>query len=346
MAIRLRTLRQVLDSLGPIAKDMMPEETAAPPMTPPRSMLPGTKRNLIPSLATLRMVFGRDAQRIPIVQLSGWILLCIAAVFSYAACLAGLVGRWWSDPDYLHGFLVPVFAAYLLWSRREMVRGLQFQGSQWGLALLGICAAMRWASAYYYYELLDPASLIPGLAGLVLFLGGWKVLRWSAPSIAMLVFMIPLPGFLATLMAHPLQRMATIASTYMIQTVGVPAVAEGNVISLGDSQIGVAEACNGLRNMMLFIAVCSAVAFTVKRPLIEKAIIMLSAVPIALIANLVRITATAVLHSMSHHDLANTTYHDLAGWFMMPLAVVLLWVELAILRRVFVAAPTSGPLRA
>jgi exosortase len=324
----------------------MREETAAPPLTPRRSMFPSTMRNLIRSPATLVTIFDRDTQRIPLVQLSGWILLCFAAVFSYAACLAGLAGRWWSDPDYLHGFLVPIFAAYLLWSRREMFRGLQSQGSRWGLALLGICAAMRWASAYYYYELLDPASLIPGLAGLVLFLGGWKVLRWSAPSIAMLVFMIPLPGFLATLMAHPLQRMATIASTYMIQTVGVPAVAEGNVISLGDSQIGVAEACNGLRNMMLFIAVCSALAFMMKRPLLERAIIMLSAVPIALIANLVRITATAVLHSMSHHDLANTTYHDLAGWFMMPLAVVLLWVELAILRRVFVAAPTSGPLRA
>ena len=167
----------------------------------------------------------------------------------------------------------------------------------------------------------------------MLFIGGWKVLRWAAPSIAMLVFMIPLPGFLATLLAHPLQRIATIASTYMIQTIGVPAVADGNVISLGDSQIGVAEACNGLRNMMLFVAVCSAVAFIVRRPLLEKVIIVLSAAPIAVIANLVRITVTAVLHSMSHHDLANTTYHDLAGWFMMPLAVVLLWIELAILRR-------------
>src|SRR5258708_39432378 len=95
--------------------------------------------------------------------------------------------------------------------------------------------------------------------------------------------------------------------------------------------------------MMLFVAVCSAVAFIMKRPLIEKAIIMLSAVPIALIANLVRITATAVLHSMSHHDLANTTYHDLAGWFMMPLAVVVLWGELAILRRIFGAPPPNGP---
>ena len=287
----------------------------------------------------------RHLLRMPPAVSAGWIALAVVVLVTYGAALAGLVGRWWNDPDYLHGFLVPMFAGFLLWRRREMLAGLQPEGSWWGLPLLGLAGAMRAASAYYYYDLLDPASLIPCLAGLALFLGGWKTLRWAGPSIAFLVFMIPLPGFVATLMGQPLQRTATIASTYLIQTVGVPAVADGNIISLGDSQIGVAEACNGLRNMMLFIAVGSAVALTMKRPLIEKIIVVLSVAPIAVIANVVRITATAVLHSMSHHDLANTTYHDLAAWFMMPLAVVLLWGELAILRRIFVPPPTGGPIR-
>ena len=287
----------------------------------------------------------RSLPRLPSATLIGWIVLAFVVVFTYGMPLAGLVARWWNDPDYLHGFLVPPFAAYLLWYRRAMMKDWQPQGSLWGLGLLGMCALMRWASAYYYYDLLDPASVIFCLAGLTLFLGGWQALRWAGPSIAFLVFMIPLPGFAATLMGHPLQRVATIASTYMIQTVGVPAIADGNVINLGDSQVGVAEACNGLRNMMLFITVCTAVAFTIKRSPVEKVIILLSAAPIAVIANLVRITLTAVLHSMSHHELANTTYHDLAGWFMMPLAVVLLWGELAVLRRIFIAAPPSGPVR-
>lgn len=277
--------------------------------------------------------------------LVGWALLAIAAIVSFWGASSELVGRWWNDPDYLHGFLVPVFAGYLLWRRREMLTGLSPRGSWWGLGLIALAGVMRWASAYYYYVLLDPAAIIPCLAGLALFIGGWKALKWAGPSIAFLVFMIPLPGFVATLMGQPLRRTATIASTYVIQTVGVPAIADGNVIHLGDSQIGVAEACNGLRNMMLFLAVGTAVALIVKRSPLEKAIIILSSAPIAVIANVVRITVTAVLHSMSHHELADTTYHDLAGWFMMPLAVVLLWVELAILRRVFVAAPTSGPLR-
>ena len=294
----------------------------------------------------MRNTFNHATQRIPFVQLLGWIVLCLAAAVAYANCLGVLAVRWWDDPDYLHGFLVPLFSGYLLWHRREMLVGVQPKGSLWGLALLGISAAMRWIGAYGFYDLLDPASLVPGAAGVVLFLGGWQVLRWAGPSIAMLVFMVPLPGFLATLLAHPLQRVATTASTYLIQTIGVPAVADGNIISLGDSQIGVAEACNGLRNMMLFIAVCTAVALTLKRTWAEKLIIVLSAAPIAVIANLIRITVAAILHSFSHHDLANTTFHDLAGWFMMPLAVVLLWMELALLRRIFVVVPESEPLRA
>jgi exosortase len=276
----------------------------------------------------------------------GGALVVLAGALSYGASMRSLVGRWWGDPDYLHGFLVPVFACFLLWFRRDMLRSLTPRGSNWGLILVGVAASMKWASAYYYYELLDPASVIPCLAGLTLFVGGWRVLYWAAPSIAFLVFMIPLPGFVATLMGHPLQRVATVASTYMIQTVGVPAVAEGNVISLGETQIGVAEACNGLRNMMLFIAVASAVACTMKRSWFEKIIVVVSAAPIAVIANVVRITATAVLHSMSHHHLADTTYHDLAAWFMMPLAVVLLWLELAMLRRIFVPAPVDAESRA
>lgn len=286
-------------------------------------------------------LFGRKAGRLTFAFWSGLAALTVAFAVSYWNSSRNLVERWWYDPDYLHGFLVPIFAIFLLWHRRDMLVGLLPRGNALGIGLIGLSACMNWASAYYFYELLEPASLIPCLAGLALFLGGWKALQWAAPSILFLVFMIPLPGFAATLMGHPLQRVATIASTYTIQTIGVPAVAEGNVISLGEQQIGVAEACNGLRNMMLFIAVASAVAFVIKRPWFEKIIVIASAAPIAVIANVVRITVTAVLHSMSHDQLANTMYHDLAGWFMMPLAVAMLWIELAILRRVFIPTPVD-----
>jgi exosortase len=268
-------------------------------------------------------------------------LLTVILVGTYWTALAGLVGRWYSDPDYIHGFLVPVFAGVLLWHRRAMLGGVEFKGSVWGLLVLAVTCVIRVVSTYYDFEILDSASLVPCLAGLTLFVGGWKALRWAWPAIVFLVFMIPLPGFVANLMGGPLQRLATIGSTYVIQTLGISAVAEGNVISLSDSTIGVAEVCNGLRNMMLFLAVCVGLVFISERTVIEKVIIVLSAAVIALLANIVRIAATAVLHETVSHHAATTLYHDLAGWFMMPLAVVFLWLELAYLNHVFVREPTA-----
>ena len=113
------------------------------------------------------------------------------------------------------------------------------------------------------------------------------------------------------------------------------------MIFLSDSQIGVAEACNGLRNMMMFLAMCVGFAMISRRTAIEKAIIVVSAAVLALLANVVRIAATAILHSMASHQAATTFYHDLAGGFMIPLAVVFLWLELLYLNRVFVPQTTG-----
>ncbi len=269
-------------------------------------------------------------------------LLTVILAATYWSAMAALVRRWYGDPDYTYGFLVPVFAGVLLWYRREMLQGVEYQGSFWGLLLLAVAGAMRIASAYYYFDLLDPASLIPCLAGITLFAGGRKAMDWAWPAIAFLVFMIPLPGFLSDLMGGPLRELATAGSTFVIQTLGIPSVAEGNVILLSDSQVGVAEACNGLRNMMMFMAMCVGFAAISRRTPVEKVIIVVSAAVLALVANVVRIAATAILHSMASHQAATTFYHDLAGAFMIPLAALFLWLELVYLDRVFVPQTASG----
>jgi hypothetical protein len=145
-------------------------------------------------------------------------------LWSYAEPLTGLARRWANEADYSHGFLVPVFAAYLLWNRREMLGTAAGYGSWWGLAFLFVAAGMRWFSNYFFYPLVDGPSLLPCLAGVALLAGGWPALRWAWPAIAYLAFMIPLPGFIAGLLSHPLQRVATIASTWLLQLFGVPAI--------------------------------------------------------------------------------------------------------------------------
>lgn len=305
-------------------------EVAPPPRASENPMGPIAK---IPSAvrATIERVLCVDRATL----VAAAIVATVLAV-SYWPAMTGLVRRWWREEDQVHGFLVPIAAIAILVVRRDMLAGFRPRGSLWGLPLVALAGLMRWVSARYLLALVDPLSLLPLLAGGVLFVGGWRALRWSAPAIALLFFMVPLPGLAAGLLSHPLQRAGTIVSTYALQTLGLPAIAFGNVIQLTDTQLGVVEACSGLRMMMLFFAVCLAYAFLAKRPWLDRALIIASAIPISLLANVARIVLTGVLHELVSPQWGDVLFHDLAGWFMMPLAVVLLWIEMELWGRLLV----------
>ena len=172
---------------------------------------------------------------------------------------------------------------------------------------------------------------------------GWAGLRWAGPSVAYLFFMVPLHGRVAGVLSDPLQKVATVASTFMLQAVGIPADREGTVIHMPDIDVGVVEACNGLRMLVTFFAITTAVAVIVRRPLWQKVLIAVSAIPIALACNITRIAGTCVLHETAGHELADRVFHDLAGWLMMPVALGMLWAEINLLDRLFVPVPEQVP---
>ena len=285
-----------------------------------------------------------SADRKPLWQttLAGGLLL-LALVWTYAAALGELWNRWSTDAAYGHGFFVPFVALFFLWHRRELI-SLPFQGSWWGLVGIAVAVALKLVSHYWYYTLLDPLSIVPMTAGLCLFLLGWKGLRWCWPACAFLVFMVPLPGRLADLLSQPLQRIATTVSTYLVQLAGIPAVAEGNVIVLTNARIGVIEACNGLRMLILFFAVATAVALLINRPIWFRCLLLASAVPVALVANIIRITATAMAHEYGSAALADHIFHGVAAWLMMPLGILLLCLELAFLDHAFPEREKQRPI--
>lgn len=272
------------------------------------------------------------------------VALAAAIGWAYGRTLADLAHVWSTQADYSHGFLVPVFSLYLLWHRRALLSAQQIRGSWWGLALLVVAGGVKWASVYFFMSLLDAVSLLISLAGLTLFALGWAGLAWSWPAIVFLLFMIPLPGAIASRLSAPLQRIATEASTWLLQTLGMPAIARGNVIWLTDGQIGVVEACSGLRMLMLFAAITVGASFIIQRPLWEKCFVALSALAIGLLTNVIRITATAVLHEFAGPELAMMVFHDLAGWLMMPVAMLLLFLELQLLSKLLVEARRTDPV--
>lgn len=262
--------------------------------------------------------------------------LTVILLWSYWPAFVEMAGRWNRDPQYSHGYLVPVFALALLWMRSKNMSLRELRPSWWGVPILLSGIALRHIGTYFYLLWFDPLSLIPTLGGLCLLVGGKRLLQISWPSICFLFFMIPLPFTLESALRGPLQRIGTMASTYLMQTIGLPAVSEGNVILIDEFRIGVVEACSGLRMLMIFFALSTAVAFTIQRPVWERFVVLLSSVPIALISNITRITVTGILYVTVNSELADYVFHDLAGWLMMPFGLVLLWLELKFLSHLWI----------
>ncbi len=287
-------------------------------------------------------------------------LLGLAVVWCYWPTLANMVERWRQDPQYSHGFLVPLFAVALLWLRktgRETRRqgdkktGWQAWGATetghsspcllvsfspcLGLLVLTLAMLLRLYATTIDFEPLDGLTLLLALAGLVLVVGGWRLLWSSWPSIAFLGFMVPLPYVVEQGLSQPLRRLATIVSAWLLETLGYPAVAEGNIIRIDDVELGVAQACSGLGMLMTFFALATALVMLVRRPWRDKLAILAGAIPIAVLVNVLRIVATGAIRVSWSAEAAHAVMHDLAGWLMPPMALLLMWLELWLIDRLF-----------
>ena len=169
--------------------------------------------------------------------LLAWSVLAGVFAWFYWSSIYNLVRTWSTEDDYQHGFFVPIFSLYLLWVRRDMITQFSGRGSWWGLPFFVLWAVMRWTSVYFNYGSLPEMSMLPFFVGVALVVGGWQGLRWAWPAILFLFFMMPLPGAVQGLASQQLQAIATRLSVFTIQTLGIPAVAQGNVIQLTEEHM-------------------------------------------------------------------------------------------------------------
>lgn len=265
------------------------------------------------------------------------LVLLAALAWSYWSTFVELVNIWGSSPDYSHGYLVAPLAAWFLWRRRAALPWSQIAPSWFGLSLIAVAAVLRLVAARFYFPELDGCSLPLWLAGVCWLLGGWALARWAAPALAFLLFLVPLPASIETLLSQPLQALATAMSTWVLQCLGQPAIAEGTTILLNDNVLEVERACSGLR--MFYGILALAVAYIIvsrARPAIS--VILLTAVaPVAIAANVMRITWTGLLYDYASSVAARRFSHDLAGLLMILLAVALfglvLWAAKKTLRQ-------------
>lgn len=279
--------------------------------------------------------------KLPLAAVTALALAAVAVLWAYWTTLAEIAWSWNNDPRYSHGYLVPAFALYLLWLRRDRIADEPLQPAVWGLALLLGAAVMRLLGTWFHYLYIDQMSLLPCLLGLFALAGGRRALAWAWPAIAFLGFMVPLPHSWSVALSLPMQGFATTVSTFCLQVLGRPALAEGNVILLNDIELGIVEACSGLRMLVVFFALSTGVAMLIRKPLWERLLIAGSAVPIALAANVLRITITGLCYDLLGNNIGGHLFHDVAGWLMMPVGLAFLGLELLVLRRLLIEAPSK-----
>lgn len=274
-----------------------------------------------------------------------WIPEAVAVVvcllFAYAPNLLYLITIWDNEPNYSHGFLVGPIALVILWRRLSdsPLDWSTVRVPSWSWAVLAVLLLGRALIYERGMQWLESASIIPVTACLVLILGGWPLLVRAWPAVAFLVFMLPLPPSINTMVSLPLQRVATAGSCFALQLTGLWVVPSGNVITLntpgGSQQLEVAMACNGLSMLMTLAATVTATVILIPMPAWKRIVVLLSALPIALLSNIVRIVATGWCYYYMDGARARAVAHDWSGYLMMPLALVLVGLELWILSWLF-----------
>lgn len=266
-------------------------------------------------------------------------------LLAYANSLQQVV-RAWNSPQYEHGYLIPLIAIALIWLRRKPFSEPAAVDRWIGVGMLTFGLMMRVAASNFGFNIANYVSFVPCLLGVFMLVGGRKTMAWASLPILFLTLMFPLPDFVITSVLQYLKSLATVSSLFLLQSFGVEAYRDGNVIRLDQMEMGVIEQCSGLRMVMLFSAMAAALALILThRPLWERIVIALSAVPIALASNVARITFAGLLYNVGGSDgVVQAISHDMAGLIMMPMGVGLLLLEMKILENIFIEVDTSEHL--
>ena len=263
------------------------------------------------------------------------IVLMAAFLWSYWPTLVEMVGQWINQPDYSHGFLVAPLSVVFLWSRRASFPRDSVGPAALGLSLLIFASVLRVAAGAFYLGPLDGWTIPLWVAGAVWLLFGWACLKWSLSAIVFLWFMIPIPFSAETWLSVPLQALATKLSSACLIMLGQPALAEGNTIWLGEHQLFIEEACSGLRIFVGIFALAFAFALFSHWTWWQKAMALAAVLPVAIVANVTRVTVTGLLYQLVSSKVGMHFSHDLAGLVMIPFAAALFWLFLVYLDRLF-----------
>jgi exosortase len=244
----------------------------------------------------------------------------------YIHVLAHLVLQWWKDPDFSHGFFVPLFSGFVIWQERPRLTALIPRPSWWGLLFLGLGMCLLIVGQFGADIFLPRLSLLIALAGLIVLFLGWSFFRALLFPWAFLFLMIPIPALIFSHITFPLQLLTSKVASTILPWMGVPVFREGNVINLSTIQLEVAEACSGIHSLMSLATLAVIYGYLMERKVALRVLLVLAALPIAVAANSLRIVGTGLLVQYWDPEKAEGFFHEFQGWLVFVASLVMLYV--------------------
>jgi len=251
----------------------------------------------------------------------------------FAPIYPGMVQDWLSNSDNSHGFIVPFVAGYFAWDRKNRMNSSTIESSMYGCIALFLVLGVYVLS--FFGGLVFPArvAMVLALFGLIWCMLGNEIIRIMAFPVLFLLFMIPVPYSLINLVSGPLQLFATKISANLIATCSIPVFREGNMLYFVSTQLEVAEACSGIRSIIALSMLAVAFASISPAGWKSKAILILSAIPVAMLANIIRVTGTGILAHFFGDKVARGFLHEFSGIAIFVLGFVALFGIFTLINR-------------
>jgi exosortase len=258
------------------------------------------------------------------------VLLTMFAL-AYGRVMVKLVHDWMADDNYSHGILIVPIALYLAWERRKRLAALTPRGSVVGLLVIAMSSFILIVGLLGAELFLTRIAMLGTLLGIIVYVFGWEVTRGLWFPLAFLLLMIPIPAIIFNQIAFPLQIAASRFGEASLSLARVPVLREGNLIILANTTLEVAEACSGIRSLVSLLTLSILLAyFSDERPWV-RGVVGLSAVPVAIVTNGMRVAGTGLAAHYWGPQAAQGFFHEFSGWLIFVSAVVILLLLLRLI---------------
>ena len=263
------------------------------------------------------------------------IIVTLCFLIMYFHAIYKMVLDWSIDDNYSHGFLIPFITGYLIFQKRKKLSEISLNPSNFGIALI-VISLLFFIITNIGAELFTIRfSMLLVILSTIVFLAGWEFAGVLFLPVFYLIFMIPLPAIIWNKIAFPLKIFATKMAAIVIKFIEIPVYREGNIIHLSNTTLQVVDACSGLRSLTSLLALTAAFALISDHSRINKFILFVSAVPIAIFVNIVRLSSTAALASRFGPQVAKGFLHEASGIVVFVLAFILVYAVHLCLQKFF-----------